>query len=334
MMLMGISVPFREVSLLRKPLGLEHVIWREVSLLVSTEKAMRRPQAMKWATIGFTLFVFLDSRARSHRSNVILRMQKLVKVVIPLYKEELDDVEIAVIRNNLDVLRNRKICFLMPERMDISKIKPYLGSAEVKEVSSDWLGRKRGFVGYNEMLTSPDFYSMFSGYEYILICHTDAWIFRDELDEWCSKGYDVVAAPWLMRRRYMFGPLHWQMCYRKWKAEQRGAIHRVHLYGKIGNGGLTLRRVDIFRKLCVENASEIAAFLSKGCNPYNEDVYFALFPKNLRRPTQKEALKFSFDTKPRELFKRNHNKLPMGCHGFMHESRKLFWSRFIPAIPR
>ena len=59
MMLMGISVPFREVSLLRKPLGLEHVIWREVSLLVSTEKAMRRPQAMKWATIGFTLFVFL-----------------------------------------------------------------------------------------------------------------------------------------------------------------------------------------------------------------------------------------------------------------------------------
>ena len=27
-----------------------------------------------------------------------------------------------------------------------------------------------------------------------LICHTDAFVFRDELEKWCNRGYDYIAS--------------------------------------------------------------------------------------------------------------------------------------------
>lgn len=57
-------------------------------------------------------------------------------------------------------------------------------------------------MGYNRLMLSEDLYSAFSNYEYILICQSDAYIFRDELKEWCEAGYDYVGAPWLRRPLY------------------------------------------------------------------------------------------------------------------------------------
>lgn len=57
------------------------------------------------------------------------------------------------------------------------------------------------------MMMSEAFYQLFSDCEYILICHTDAWIFRDDLSAWCQKGYDLIAAPWPTRPRYRHFPM-------------------------------------------------------------------------------------------------------------------------------
>lgn len=48
---------------------------------------------------------------------------------------------------------------------------------------------------YNEMMLSPDFYRRFQVYDFMLIYQLDAFVFRDELDEWVAKDYDYIGAP-------------------------------------------------------------------------------------------------------------------------------------------
>lgn len=124
-----------------------------------------------------------------------------VKVVIPVYRK-LNEMESIALSNNIRVLSGYPVVFVKPEGLDISQVTDAYPEAMVAEVTTDWIGTKRGIAGYNEMMMSEDFYSMFSDAEYILVCHTDAWIFRDELLGWCGTGYDVVAAPWPTRPRY------------------------------------------------------------------------------------------------------------------------------------
>lgn len=134
-------------------------------------------------------------------------MKQLVKIIIPFYKEELKEWENAALDNNMKRLAAYPVVFLKPEGLNIDSYIHTYPQAEVISVSTDWLGTKRGIAGYNEMMMSESFYQLFADTEYILICHTDAWIFSDQLQEWCQKGYDLVAAPWPTRPRYRHFPM-------------------------------------------------------------------------------------------------------------------------------
>ena len=193
-----------------------------------------------------------------------------VKVVIPIYRAELKDWEQASLANTMQVLAAYPIVWLKPEDVDLHDLTVLYPQAEIMNVSSEWLGTKNGIAGYNRMMMSESFYDLFGDTTYILICHLDAWIFRDEVLRWCETGYDLVAAPWPTRPR---------------------------------EDGL-----------------------------YNEDIFWALIPKELKYPTVEEALQFAYDLKPKVCHYLNHKQLPMGCHGFMHKSRIRFWEPFIPCI--
>ena len=162
----------------------------------------------------------------------------LVKIVIPLYKETLSAQEKQALANNVNILSAYPITFLKPEGTDVSVVTSGYPQAEVLEVSAEWLGRKRGIAGYNEMMMSKEFYDMFSDYEYILICQTDVWIFRDELMRWCERGYDIVAAPWPTRPRYRHFPLKQLFSLRKAICPNSKSVQRQEKCGKVGNGGL------------------------------------------------------------------------------------------------
>lgn len=114
-------------------------------------------------------------------------MKYSVKVIIPFYKETLKDWEKAALANNMEKLSNYPVVFLKPEGLNISAYEQAYPQAETISVSTDWLGTKRGIAGYNEMMMSEAFYQLFSDCEYILICHTDAWIFRDDLSSLVPK---------------------------------------------------------------------------------------------------------------------------------------------------
>lgn len=48
---------------------------------------------------------------------------------------------------------------------------------------------------YNKLLINPLFYERFVAYEFMLIHQLDAYVFKDELEKWCNKGYDYIGAP-------------------------------------------------------------------------------------------------------------------------------------------
>lgn len=254
-----------------------------------------------------------------------------VIIVIPVYQAALKPEEAAALANNLDKLGSYPAVFLKPEGLDISALRRQFPQVDEMSVSGEWLGTRRGIAGYNEMMMSADFYGLFSRYEYMLICHVDAWVFRDELNHFCQLGYDHVAAPWPMRPRYGRFPLKQYLQLKLWLKPARRVLH-CQMFGRIGNGGFSLRRVSAFREACLRYADEIRFFNAQQHVLYNEDLFWALVPKELRVPPVAEALTFSFDLKPQLCFNLNGERLPMACHGFNKPMRTAFWRLFIPVV--
>lgn len=146
-----------------------------------------------------------------------------MRVVVPVYRELTPDEE-ASLRNNVRTLAAWPFTVLHPEGVCPPACCAEL-HLETRAVGDEWLGRRNGIAGYNRMMLSEAFYAMFADAEYVLICHTDAWIFRDELAEWCGRGYDCVAAPWLRRPLYDLPLVKQYMRWREWaKGRRRGTL--------------------------------------------------------------------------------------------------------------
>lgn len=180
------------------------------------------------------------------------------------------------------------------------------------------------------MMLSKDFYDQFINYEYLLICHVDTWCFRDDLEKWCNMGFDHVAAPWPLRPRYEHFPLKQLLKLKLWLKAPYKNIH-CELFNKIGNGGFSLRRVKIFRDLCIQYSKEIEYYKSHSDHLHNEDVFWALVPKEIKVPSIQEALNFAFDCKAELCYKLNNFCFPMAAHGFNRPKNRKFWQPFIPA---
>ena len=224
--------------------------------------------------------------------------RSLVRVVVPVYRELTPDEE-SSLRNNVRVLAAWPFTVLHPRGVTPPACCRELG-VETRAVGDEWLGRRNGIAGYNRMMLSEEFYASFPDTEYILICHTDAWIFRDELGDWCRRGYDYEAS-------------------------------RQVLYGRVGNGGLSLRRVEAFRRACATYRTEAESYLADPCHLHNEDVFWAVVPREFRYPAPDEALRFSIDTHPAYALRRLGGDLPFGCHSWTKRRMRRAWRGIIPA---
>ncbi|MBQ0080768.1 MAG: hypothetical protein KBS95_04395 [Alistipes sp.] len=253
--------------------------------------------------------------------------QNKVTIVVTLYREELPLMEMRALQNNLKVLEKYPFTIVYPQNIDISKITEQLErKVELWPVSEKWLGRQNGIAGYNRMMLSSEFYSHFQDSEYILICHTDSWVFKDELYEWCEKGYDCVAAPWLKRKIYDIFPISLYLKIKNGLSKKRT---RAFLYDKIGNGGLSLRKVDSFLEILSKESSMVENYLSHhGEHLYNEDVFWASWQDRLKYPKALEALHFSIDMHPKYCY-RLLGELPFGCHKFPSPRVWKFWKNHI-----
>lgn len=236
-----------------------------------------------------------------------------VAVVVPVYKETLTVYEYQSYVRCLNVLRNHEIILIAPEGISLNSYLEQGLNIKVKYLPKLCF---QSHAAYDRMMLTRDFYDLFLNYRYILIHQLDAFVFQDELLEWCRQSYDYVGAPWIdnpvidsiasnsTRMRRLF----------------YGKIDRLHR--QVGNGGFSLRKVKSFHR-------NLTLFKNKAAKwPYYEDTFFSFFLTSYNPffnvPDVKQALKFAFEANPAKCFDINSRQLPFGCHAW-EKYDKEFW---------
>lgn len=264
-------------------------------------------------------------------------------VVIPVYKQKISQFEEMSLRQCCIVLSQHAICLVTHEGLDCtvyySIAQEYNVQLQRENFNATYFS---GIPGYNALMMSKEFYLRFKQYDYMLVYQLDAYVFRDELDMWCSKGYDYIGAPWFFN------------C----DSHEEGA----ELW-KVGNGGLSLRKIDthiriLTRKLPVMGLrtlwqksrksaplKRIGSIVVHFVGWHNTIDYFVRVYDDFedffwcekipsleieyKIPSAKEAVPFSFEKSPAYLYELNNNTLPFGCHAWQKYEYETFWKNYI-----
>lgn len=257
-------------------------------------------------------------------------------IVIPTHKSTLDEEEIASLRNTLGVLSAWDVFIVLPH--DVSAT--YYEQFRTESVSLKILNLEPGYLGsiekYNAMGLSSSFYKRFEEFEYMLICHLDAWVFRDDLGYWMSMGYDYIGAPLFLEEpphyTTLFGlaaPIggNGGLCLRRTKKmlEITERLEVRFSYLLFIRGAFFLvrnRRFDLLRTysyICRSIRSDHVAFQRKH-NVYEDvmiSVLYALLDPGLRVAPPNVSRKFCLEVNMEEITNKGLKlKLPFGLHGY------------------
>ena len=221
-------------------------------------------------------------------------MKKCV-IMIPVHSEHMSYDERRSLEQLKKVLGNYDVCLVCPEGMNTDEYVSTWGETlEVKHFQKQWFKDR---MAYCALMCNVDFYSSFSEYEFMLIYQLDCWVFRDELMEWCDRGYDYIGAPFFV----------------KWFSDRNIFV---------GNGGFSLRKIgSIIKYLKENNNPKLPHFNS------DDGFYAANYGNILNIAPPQEASKFSLEELAEEQYK-NNGKLPFGCHAYKKYDWP-FWSKFI-----
>lgn len=212
-------------------------------------------------------------------------MRKRIAIVIPNYRESLTVNENISLMQAKRLFKNYDIFFILPNSIAID-----YGCIEISEYrySDEYFSSLRM---YSRFMLQPDLYQEFSDYDYILVYQLDAFAFVDRINEFCDLGYDYIGAPWLDGVFF--------------KKNERETMWYV------GNGGLSLRKVDSFLK-----------WTEKGdFSPYvdciNEDLLIAAYGFPLLNIAPIDiALSFSFEANYTQCMELTKGRIPFGCHAW------------------
>lgn len=266
-----------------------------------------------------------------------------IVIVIPVYKDY-DDAEKKSLSRCCEVLSKYKTVLVCPKKIDINKYKnlwdKYNLELFVERFDSNFFS---SIAGYNRLLLSKEFYLRFAKYDYMLIYQPDAYVFRDELIEWCNKGYDYIGAP-------LVG-----------KFEEKTYHSRMPM--RVGNGGFSLRKISSYLNFFsgtskVFSSKQICKRIASQEKPYRRVLVWLLMmfgwrnkPKSvadhwkhneddfwsrvlngtnyeMSKPKPREAMGFAFERFPKELYQITKT-LPFGCHAWKKYEYEDFWIKHI-----
>jgi len=135
-------------------------------------------------------------------------------VIIPIYKESPNELELLSLSRCVAILGHYPIIFFGPRSLNPEMYLRIARRASKRDFDDSYFAS----IGtYSTLLLSAPFYRAFLDFERVLVHQLDAFVFRDVLDDWCSRPYDYVGAPW-------------------WN-------ERESSWWGVGNGGFSLRNV-------------------------------------------------------------------------------------------
>jgi len=269
-----------------------------------------------------------------------------IVIVVPIYKDELTELEAISLNQLLLVLNSYEIWFIKPYRVNFMSYSKVINERIPENIMCFDDKYFIDHYSYSKLLTSPMFYLKFKKYNYMLIYQLDAFVFRNELKEWCSKKFDYIGAP-------LYDGFH--------------GANENSIYIGLQNGGLSLRNISktlsVFKSIrIIELLDRINQFNFNGqlyfllkyflipyfkFNRYESEIvtnqndledvfwcwsvnkilkqketykYFARFFSfmitKFEIAVYSDSLLFSFDNKPQLMFEETKNELPFGCHGW------------------
>lgn len=265
-----------------------------------------------------------------------------VVILIIAHKEQLDPYEIISMKQCFKILGHYPIKFICPEGMNVDQYLKVNPEASFDFIPPCW---QSNYQNMTILKTMPFLYKRYSDYDYILFYELDAFVFKDELMEWCKKEYSYIGAPWL----------------EGWNLAKPGAP-----FIGIGNGGFSLRKIqthikalysfsyvekpiklwekvketpnprkpyalfDMIERLTVRNNTHI--WFNDWIGNRGEDAFWGMVVSRnfdwFSIPEPLEALKFSFEVQPQYLYELNDENLPFGCHAWWKRGLD-FWRPFI-----
>jgi len=247
-----------------------------------------------------------------------------VAVTVPLYKKEPERNELLSLMQCRKVLGRYPVIFFAPESLELSVYQKIIPQAQIIRFADAYF---TGIPGYNRLMLSPFFYQHVEEYRYILIFQPDAWVFRDELDEWCRSGFDYIGGPY--RSPYRTGdrilPGNGGFSLRKVQScielltPRKGRMfrpERLHFFEE--NHSSVLRRIYARMRSLIPAFNDYSAMLKHfSSGKYNEDCVFYEFSAlhsftGFQMAPVELSFAFSWDLLPED-----RSRIPFGCHGWI-----------------
>ncbi|WP_257666453.1 DUF5672 family protein [Parapedobacter tibetensis] len=251
-------------------------------------------------------------------------------IIIPLYKEVPTNDDIVSLTQCFKVLHSFPKIAVTHHHLSLNNY-PFLFD-RIERFDSGFF---ESIAGYNCLMLSSQFYERFVNYHFILVHQTDAFVFNDRLDYWMRSGYDYIGAPWYigdfpdvikMAKDTIKGWVH-----RKYNIKKNGTDlpTDIQFKNQVGNGGLSLRNIEKFYKICVTEKGIISSYLSRTEKDFNEDAFWSIevnrTKRQLKIPDYKTALHFAIESEPRVAMNRLRDSLPFGCHAWDKNDKRTFW---------
>lgn len=215
---------------------------------------------------------------------------------VPIYKAKPSQSEACSLLQ-LRILGVQNVTLVCPENLDLAAYFDLWPELQVQRYAPEHFVSVQS---YNNLVINPAFYSPFTQYDYLLICQLDAFLLNNQILAFCNEGYDYYGAPWKIgfpQYRFLFN--HWP----------------IQLSGKrfhVGNGGLSLRKIDSTLNLLKRKANHISKtfFMEDAFFGYwgSVDQFFHACPPLV-------AARFSLEMEP-DYWMKQTGVVPMGMHGF------------------
>jgi len=247
-------------------------------------------------------------------------------IVIPLHKKIPSDSEVVSLQRVLTVLPKYDFSIACPKSLDIAGYLNYFERADLRVLVERFEDSYfQSEEGYNHLMLTTEFYSRFDAWKYIIIYQLDCFIFKDEIKKWVTADYDYVGAPWFNHEQ----PLNFykSLVYSKWKIIE--LLKRSIDFNKgekiyVGNGGLSLRKVEKFKNILKVLKLVFKRHLRGHIHEdYIWSILVTKYFSDFKVPSAATASRFALEEIKEPINLDSLESLPMACHA---------WERYYPEL--